>query len=335
MKLAFLDPLEPRLLDFPKKYLGDHEVLTTTERGVLPEGVEDAEAIAWWAYPVDRALVERLPRLRFLQRVGLIRTKGDATAALAKGIPVSALPHGVSDRVGQRALALTLAVLHQLRPGHNAMIEGRNPNNFPEEEATGPPLQMNWTGTPWPDTLNDKTIGIIGYGEIGSCLRRLLRPYDCRVLYHKRTRLSPDLERYFDIEYASLADIFEQSDVVEAILPYSEESRKLIGAREFEVMKPDAIFINVGRGATVDEPALIEALQAGRPSYAGLDVFTVEPLPATSPLLQLENAVLTPHNAGGTPGWVNTFQRIAENLRRIEAGETPLLPMAQGDPQFP
>jgi phosphoglycerate dehydrogenase-like enzyme len=266
--------------------------------------------------------------------VGLIRTKGDATAALAKGIPVSALPHGVSDRVGQRALALTLAVLHQLRPGHNAMIEGRNPNNFPEEEATGAPLHMNWTGGPWPDTLNDKTVGIIGYGEIGSCLRRLLRPYDCRVLYHKRTRLSPDLERYFDIQYASLEDVMRQSDVVESILPYSEESRKLIGSRELGLMKPDSIFINVGRGATVDEEALVDALQNGRPAYAGLDVFTVEPLPASSPLLRLDNVVLTPHNAGGTPGWVNTFKRIAENLRRIQEGRPPLLPMSPGDPQF-
>ena len=335
MKIAFLDPLEQRLLEFPKTYLGSHEVLTTTERGVLPAGAEDAEAIVWWAYPVDRGLIEGLPRLGFAQRIGLIRTKGDATAALAKGIPVSALPHGVSDRVGQRALALTLAVLHQMRAGHNAMIEGRNPNSFPEVEAIGPPAAMNWTGTPWPDTLNDKTVGIVGYGEIGSCLPRLLRPFDCHVLYHKRTRLSPELEAYFDIEYASLEDVMRQSDVVEGTLPYSEETRKLLDAKEFALMKPGAIFINVGRGNTVDEPAMIEALQDGTLAYAGLDVFSVEPLPSTSPLLKLDNVVLTPHNAGGTPGWVNTFQRIAENLRRVEAGRTPLLAMSAGDPQFP
>ena len=99
-------------------------------------------------------------------------------------------------------------------------------------------------------------------------------------------------------------------------------------------MKPDAIFVNVGRGNTVDEPAMIEALDAGVPAYAGLDVFAVEPLPVSSPLLKLETVVLTPHNAGGTPGWVNTFRRIAENLRRVESGRAPLLPMAAGDPQF-
>jgi phosphogluconate 2-dehydrogenase len=122
--------------------------------------------------------------------------------------------------------------------------------------------------------------------------------------------------------------------VVEGCLPYSEETRKLIGAPEFARMKPDAIFINVGRGNTVDEPAMIEALQNGSLAYAGLDVFSVEPLPTTSPLLKLENVVLTPHNAGGTPGWVNTFKRIAENLRRVEAGRPPILPMSPGDPQF-
>ena len=335
MKLAFLDPLEQRLLDFPKTYLAEHEVLTTGERGVLPEGIEDAEAIVWWSYPVDKELIERLPKLRFLQRIGLIRTKGDASAALAKGIPVSAIPHGVSDRVGQRAVALTLAVLHQMRPWHNAMIAGLNPNNFPGEEALGPPTAMNWTGTPWPDTLNDKTVGIIGFGEIGSCLRRLIRPYDCRVLYHKRSRLSPELEAYFGIEYASMEEVLRRSDVVEACLPYSEETRKLLGAREFGLMQPNAIFVNVGRGNTVDEPALVEALQNGTIAYAGLDVFSVEPLPASSPLLKLDNVVLTPHNAGGTPGWVNTFQRIAANLRRVEAGEAPIMAMSPGDPQFP
>ena len=100
-------------------------------------------------------------------------------------------------------------------------------------------------------------------------------------------------------------------------------------------MKPGAIFINVGRGNTVDEPAMIEALQTGTLAYAGLDVFALEPLPVSSPLLQLENVVLTPHNAGGTPGWVNTFKRIAENLRRVEDGQAPILAMSPGDPQFP
>ena len=79
--------------------------------------------------------------------------------------------------------------------------------------------------------------------------------------------------------------------------------------------------------------ALYEALRDGRIAGAGLDVFFVEPLPAESPLRELDNVILEPHSAGGTPGWQNTFERIAENLRRVEAGRTVIQPLRQGDPQ--
>jgi phosphoglycerate dehydrogenase-like enzyme len=334
MKVAFLDPLEARLAEFPGTYLAGHEVLTPPERGALPAGVEDAEAIVWWSYPVDGNLIGRLPKLRLAQRIGLIRTSGDTTGALAKGIAVSALPHGVSDRVAQHALALILSLTRKLRQGHDGMIAGLNPNDMPEEETGAPAIAMNWTGTPDVDTLNDKTIGIIAFGEIGANLARMLRPFDCRILYNKRNRLSPELEEHFGVEYSSLEALLSESDVVTAIIPYSEDSRKMLGAAEFKRMKPGAMFVNVGRGNTVDEPALIQALRDGTIAYAGLDVFSVEPLPSTSPFLSMENVVLSPHSAGGVLGWVNTFERIAENLRRVEAGRRPIMPMAAGDPQF-
>jgi phosphoglycerate dehydrogenase-like enzyme len=334
MRIAFLDPLEQRLEDFPQRYLAGHEVLRTSRAGTLPEGIEDVEAIVWWSYPVDAARIERLPKLRFVQRIGLLRTRGDATAALAKGIAASALPHGVSDRVAQHALALMLASLRKVVQTHLAILEGRNPDNLPEEETGVPASALNWTRTPDVDTLNDKTVGIIGFGEIGACFTRLIRPYDNRVLYYKRTRLSPELERHFGIEYAPLDGLLRESDVVQAFLPYTEDTRKLLGTREFGLMKRTATFVNVGRGNTVDESALIEALRRSSIAAAALDVFAVEPLPRNSPLLQLPNVVLTPHAAGGTPGWVNTFQRIAANLRRVEAGLPPILPMMPGDPQF-
>ena len=113
----------------------------------------------------------------------------------------------------------------------------------------------------------------------------------------------------------------------------SEESRKMLSRREFGLMKPSAIFVNTGRGNTVDEAAIVEALRERRIRAAGLDVFPVEPLPLSSPLLTLENVVLTPHTAGGVQGWMNTFERIAENLRRVEAHEPVLFPMRPDDPE--
>src|SRR3954469_10954587 len=84
MKVAFLDPLEARLADFPNTYLGEHEVLVSTAAGQPPAGYEDAEAVVWWTHPVDSAFLAGMPKLRFVQKVGIMRGKGDATAALAR-----------------------------------------------------------------------------------------------------------------------------------------------------------------------------------------------------------------------------------------------------------
>jgi phosphoglycerate dehydrogenase-like enzyme len=333
LRIAFLDPLEQRLAEFPAKYLAGHEALVASEAGKLPDGVESVEAVVWSNYPVDAALIASMPKLRLMQRIGLTRAKGDATAALAAGIPVSVLPFGVSDRVALHTLSLTLAVLRRIVDGHRAVHEGLNPEGLPETEQVGPTPTVNWVRWPDVDTLNDKTVGIIGFGEIGACFARMLQPFNCRVLYNKRNRLSPRHEAHFGVEYATLDELLSRSDVVASFVPYSEESRKMLGASEFGLMKPSAIFVNTGRGNTVDEAAMVDALRSRKIRAAGLDVFPVEPLPLSSPLLTLDNVVLTPHTAGGVQGWVNTFERIAENLRRVEAGEPVLYPMRADDPE--
>ncbi|MCX6023823.1 MAG: hypothetical protein NTZ05_19265, partial [Chloroflexi bacterium] len=106
MRVAFLDPLEARLRDFPAQYLADHEVLTTSDPSTPPEGFENAEAIVWWNTPVNDTMIARMPRLRFAQRIGWFRSQGDATAALERGIPVAVTPFGVSDRVAQHGFTL-------------------------------------------------------------------------------------------------------------------------------------------------------------------------------------------------------------------------------------
>jgi phosphoglycerate dehydrogenase-like enzyme len=331
--VAFLDPIEARLVDFPAQYLPQHQAIVSSERGAPPAGVEAAEAVVWSNYPVDSALIASLPKLRFMQRIGLTRAKGDAGAALVRGVPVSVLPYGVSDRVALHTLALTLDVMRKVAQGHKAVHEGLNPEGLPETEQIGATPTVNWVRWPDVDTLNDKTVGIIGFGEIGACFARMLPPFNCRVVYNKRNRLSPQQEAYFGVEYAPLDSLLSESDIVATFVPYSEESRKMLGAREFSLMKPSAIFVNTGRANTVDEAAMVVALKERRIRAAGLDVFPVEPLPLSSPLLELDNVVLTPHTAGGIWGWMNTFERIAENLRRVEAGRPVLYPMQPDDPE--
>ncbi len=138
MRLAFLDPLEARLAEYPARYLASHDVLLTTEAGKLPDGAESADAVVWSSYPIDAALLARLPNLRFMQRIGLMRAKGDAMPAVVKGIPVSVTPHGVSDRVAQHAMALTLDVVKKITQSHIQLQAGHNPDNLAELEAGGP-----------------------------------------------------------------------------------------------------------------------------------------------------------------------------------------------------
>jgi phosphoglycerate dehydrogenase-like enzyme len=331
MRIAFLDPLAQREQDFPAKYLAGHEVLTTNEVGVPPAGVETAEALVWSGFLLNSDLIGSMPNLRFVQRIGLTRFAGDASAALARGVAASAIPHGVSDRVAFHALALTSAVLRKLVPGHRAVLDGLNPDNLPEIE-TRQPAEVNWARVPNIDTLNDKTVGIIGFGEIGTAYSRLLRPFDCRVLYYKRNRLPEATEAFFNVEYAPLEQLLAQSDIVASFLPWSEHTHRMLDDSRIRAMKPGAVFVNCGRGNTVDETALIAALEEDRLSGAGLDVFAIEPLPVTSPLTKLQNVVLAPHSAGGVLGVVNNYQRIAENLDRVAQGRTVKMPLTLQHP---
>jgi phosphoglycerate dehydrogenase-like enzyme len=111
---------------------------------------------------------------------------------------------------------------------------------------------------------------------------------------------------------------------VTTFVPYKEENRGQLGQRELGLMKPGAFFVNAGRGNTLDEAALIQALKDGRLAGAGLDVFSYEPLPSDTPLRDLPNVVLTLHVAGGVGGWEDTFERIARNLRLVRDGGLPV-----------
>jgi D-3-phosphoglycerate dehydrogenase len=334
MIVAFLDPLEDRLRDFPARYLPapEFEVLLPPAAGQLPDHLDEAEAIVWTTTPVDRALIERLPRLRFLQRIGYFRAAGDATAALERGIPVAVTPYGVSDRVAQHALTLILSLVRQIPASVEALLEGKNPDRLPEEEM-GAGARVNWARVPGIASLNDKTVGILGFGEIGACLARLLLPFCCRVLAYRRRPLSEAQQRFYGVEQTDFDTLLRAADIVVSFVPYTPEARGMMGAREFGLMKPTAYFVNCGRGGTVDERALVQALREQRIAGAGLDVFTIEPLPMTSPLRELRNVLLTPHSAGGIGGWEDTFARLRENLLRVQEGRPVILPMQPGDLQ--
>jgi phosphogluconate 2-dehydrogenase len=343
MRVAFLDPLDGVAKEVEPQFLGGHDVIAAPGAGELPAGWQSAEAVVWTQWPVDRAFIGSLPKLRFMQRIGRFRARGDASAALERGVPVSVLPHGTSARVAEHTLVLIHGLFRGLLASHDAVLKGTNPAGLSPQEQPGPATTLNWARLPGLQSLYFKTVGIVGFGEIGACLALLLQPFSCRVLYHKRGRLEPDQERFFGVTYASLDELLSTSDAVSNLLPVTDATRGMLGQREFGLMKPSAYFVNTGRSATTDESALAQALAERRIAGAGLDVFLMEPLPPNDPLTRLPNVLLTPHTAGGggTPervlgglgGWIDTFERLAENLRRVESGEPVLSPMTLSDPK--
>lgn len=337
MRVAFLDPLETRLHDFPAQYLPspDFDVLVTDIPGKLPDGWESAEAAIWWNTPVDRSLIEAMPNLRFLQRVGWFRSNGDASYALERGIPVAVTPHAVPDRVAQHAFTLTHMLLRRMHVAVEALMEGVNPDHLQDMEADTGQYTVNWARLPDIASLNDKTVGILGFGEIGSAYARLLSPFYTRTLAYRRRPLSPDQEAFYKVKWTPLDDLLKESDVVVSFVPGIPEARHMIGEREFGLMKPTAYFVNCGRALTVDDQALLSTLRENRIAGAGLDVFPTEPLSMSSPFRELRNVILTPHTAGGVAGWNDTFARIRSNLDKVQAGRSPevTIAMQPGDYQ--
>jgi len=187
--------------------------------------------------------------------------------------------------------------------------------------------------------LRDRTLGIIGYGSIGREVGRIARCFGMRVVATKRS-----VSQMRDVGYAvqgtgdrkgalldeafppeRLSDMLGLCDYVVVTVPLTPETRKLIGEAELRAMKPSAYLVNISRGETVDEAALIRALQEGWIAGAGLDVFEEEPLLSDSPLYDLENVILSPHVSGFTLRYDERASDLfAENLRRYLTGE-PLL----------
>jgi len=172
--------------------------------------------------------------------------------------------------------------------------------------------------------IRDQSLGIVGYGDVGRAVASRGHALGMKVLAMRRrpelSREDPHVAQMFgpDQKHQMLA----QSDYVVLTMPLTPESRGMIGEREFEVMKPSAVLVNIGRGPVVDEEALVRALEGKRFRGAALDVFNVEPLPPGHPFYRLDNVLLSPHSADHTAGWKKrTMQVFLENFERFRRGE--------------
>jgi phosphoglycerate dehydrogenase-like enzyme len=173
--------------------------------------------------------------------------------------------------------------------------------------------------------LRGSTLGIAGYGDIGRKVGALGASLGMKLLALRRRPERSSGDPLAPETITSCRELCERADYLVVAAPLTPETRHLIGAEEIAAMRPSAILVNVGRGAVVDQPALVDALQRGTLRGAALDVFETEPLPANDPLWGLDNVLVSPHTADHTATWREEAMRcFLENLRRYRTGE-PLL----------
>ena len=188
-----------------------------------------------------------------------------------------------------------------------------------QEGGTWDPFDM--------EMLHGRTLGIVGYGDIGRAAAERVRALGMRVLALRRRRERSAGDPLVDetLPPERLNDLMARSDDVLVALPLTEGTRGLVDAAALGAMKPGGVLVNVGRGAVVDEAALEAALREGRIRGAALDVFGTEPLPADHPFWSLPNVLLSPHCADNVPGWIEDSMRVfLKNLERFRRGETLL-----------
>jgi phosphoglycerate dehydrogenase-like enzyme len=218
-------------------------------------------------------------RLRIVARHGVGYDSVDVPAMTRAGVLVTNTPSSMPRPVATIALTFILALAGQLMLKDRLTRSGRWDERMDN-------MGMGLTG---------RTLGVVGAGRIGKEILRMARVFDMKLLAADPYVNAIELG-YIGAKRVDLPTLLREADFVVAIPLLNEETRHLIGAREFALMKPSAYFINVSRGPVVDEPALIDALRTGRIAGAALDVFEQEPVDPANPLLAMDNVIVTPHS---------------------------------------
>jgi gluconate 2-dehydrogenase len=248
---------------------------------VLRERMRDkAGAVICGSDRIDEALLAACPDLRAISSLAAGVNNIDLDACARRGIVVTNVPDVHAETVADPAWALMMNAARRV------------------VEADAWLRRETWQGWEFGQFLGSdvfgKKLGLIGFGAIGQALARRAVGFGMKVRYVARTRRSDADETRLQAQLASLDTLMQESDHVILTVPYSRETHHLIGRRELALMKPSATLVNVARGGVVDDAALIEALESGRPGAAALDVFANEP--RFDPRLRtLSNVVITPH----------------------------------------
>lgn len=277
-------------------------VLERLEEEALLPLVADIDGVMCGDDRFTRRVIEAAPRLKVLSKWGTGVDSLDAEACRERGVAIRRTPDAFSVPVAETVLGFILAFTRQIAAGNAHMHAGV------------------WKKLPG-RVLAECTLGVVGVGDTGKAVTRCLRALGMRVLGHDIADIPASFVEETGLEVTDLDTLLARADFVSLHTDLNPTSYHLMGPAQFGRMRPEAVLLNASRGPVVDEQALIRALADGRIAGAGLDVFEEEPLPKDSPLLRMDNVLLSPHNANSSSlYWEKIHRRTIDNLLAVLEG---------------
>ena len=291
---------------------------------------------------IDKQIISAGVNLKLIQRIGSLAYDIDLAAARERHIPVAVRPIRSVIAVAEQVLMQMLAVSRRAMPLQQVVRTPPETFWYPAPQRPGERLAQvpytprrtnedvfafNWSRQTGVGLIYHKTVGILGFGEIGTELARRLAAWDCNILYAKRKRLPEATEQALHIAYRTSEDLLRESDIVVCLLPYFRETDQWLNAERIGMMKEGAILCEAGSGSVVDEQAVADALRNGQLDGAAFDTYEWEPLKQDNPLLVLAdndptaNIFLTPHIGSCNDIPSSEFPEFYSNVLRVMQGE--------------
>lgn len=250
-----------------------------TEDDIVRE-CKDADGLLDQYAPIGRKVIEALPNLKVVARYGVGFNTVDLAAATEYGVCVINVPDYCQDEVSNQAFALMMACMRKITVLNDQVQSGK------WDYKVAKPIHR----------MMGQTLGLLGFGRIPKVLAKKAAAFGLNLVAYDPFLKQEDVKGY-NVTLMSLEEVLKTSDIISLHMPLFKETEKIIDAKAFDLMKSTAIIINTSRGPLIDEDALYDAIKYGKIAGAGLDVTSIEPLPADSKLRGLKNVIITPHAA--------------------------------------
>jgi len=290
-----------------------HQGKIPMPKKTLFKKVKNKDGLICFPYDnIDNDILSAAKKLKTISTYSVGYDHIDVKYAKKQGISIGYTPEVLTDATADLCLALILDLLRRMTEGDRIIRKGGWTQIYGAYDYVG-------------SDLSGKTLGILGFGRIGSAVAKRTKAFGMNVIYHSRHHLSKNKEKSLAVKYATYDQLFKKSDIVSIHVPYTKETHELVGLKTLKRMKKTSFIINTARGKIIKENDLIYALRNKIIAGAALDVFQNEPIGLNNPLTKMQNVVLSPHIGSST---AETRKKMAEitviNLKLGISGKKPL-----------